>query len=186
VVEAGWVEAVVEAGWEEEEEEEEAVVVEEVEEANLASALGTAPEPVGKRGRRGEHMRARTGAAPVPGPMLAQSAGDLWGSRGDLGGVSAGDLWGSREELDGAHLGAPSCAVRLRLHSVAPPSLAPHTAPNMARPPHVAPHAAPNMAPPSLDSVSSLGSPTLDSPTTRSLIEQWMDSVGLAGVNATD
>ena len=99
-------------------------------------------------------MHARTGAAPVPGPMLAQSAGDLWGSRGDL---------------DGAHLGAPSCAVRLRLHSVAPPSLAPH--------------AAPNMAPPSLDS-ESLGSPTLDSPTTRSLIEQWMDSVGLAGVNA--
>jgi hypothetical protein len=171
-----------------------------VEAANLASASGTAPEPVGKRGRRGEHMRARTGAAPVPGPMLAQSAGDLWGSRGDLGGVSAGDLWGSREELDGAHLGAPSCAVRLRLHSVAPPSLAPHTAPNMARPPHVpphaapnmarpphvAPHAAPNMAPPSLDSVSSLGSPTLDSPTTRSLIEQWMDSVGLAGVKAAD
>ena len=133
---------------EEEEDDDEEEEVEE-DEANLASASGEAPEP---------------------SLVLAQSAADLWGSRGDLG---------------EAHLGAPFCAVRLRLHSVAPPSLAPHTAPNMARPPHVAPHAAPNMAPPSLDS-ESLGSPTLDSPTTRSLIEQWMDTVGLAGVNATD
>ena len=123
---------------EEEEDDEEEEEEEEEDEANLASASGEAPEP---------------------SLVLAQSAADLWGSRGDLG----------------AHLGAPFCAVRLRLHSVAP---------TMA-PPHVAPHAAPNMAPPSLDS-ESLGSPTLDSPTTRSLIEQWMDTVGLAGVNATD
>ena len=137
---AGWVkEEVEEEEVEEEEEDDDEEEEVEEDEANLASASGEAPEP---------------------SLVLAQSAADLWGSRGDLG---------------EAHLGAPFCAVRLRLHSVAP---------NMA-PPHVAPHAAPNMAPPSLDS-ESLGSPTLDSPTTRSLIEQWMDTVGLAGVNATD
>ena len=136
---AGWVEEVEEEEVEEEEEDDDDEEEVEEDEANLASASGEAPEP---------------------SLVLAQSAADLWGSRGDLG---------------EAHLGAPFCAVRLRLHSVAP---------NMA-PPHVAPHAAPNMAPPSLDS-ESLGSPTLDSPTTRSLIEQWMDTVGLAGVNATD